>query len=363
MVKSLVSRDIPKSCATVGISVIDTTTYLNNLDPALVIDPVYQGHGKISMPSFSFLIHHAASDTRVLFDLGLRKNWATHLSPHLREVILGLPFDIACEKDTADILADHGPPPLGPRGRPDQVPLSTKIVTGPGYTAKYLPGWPEDPTASETTSDLYDGRSVVEITFEEPASLTICDYRAVDYFGDGSFYLLDSPGHTTGHLTALARTTTTSASSAEETDTFIFLAADTVHHAAVFRPTDFFPLPDELRPIPGHADMGSCCASGLYRTAHRLLEKDPPKASTTPFCLMPPGNPYDEDHGEAERTVKKMLPFDGDPDVFTIFSHDDTLLGAIDLFPMSANHWKAMGWKERCHWRFLRSMSSVSVVS
>lgn len=45
------------------------------------------------------------------------------------------------------------------------------------------------------------GRNVREITFD--GQLKVGQYRAHDFFGDGSFYLLDVPGvsHTTSSLT------------------------------------------------------------------------------------------------------------------------------------------------------------------
>lgn len=42
------------------------------------------------------------------------------------------------------------------------------------------------------------GRNLREIDFEGAGSLRIGKFPAVDFFGDGSFYLLDSPGHAIG---------------------------------------------------------------------------------------------------------------------------------------------------------------------
>ena len=51
--------------------------------------------------------------------------------------------------------------------------------------------------------------------------------RAIDFFGDGSFYLVDSPGHMPGHLSAAARVAP---------DSFLFLASDTCHNRLCYDP-------------------------------------------------------------------------------------------------------------------------------
>lgn len=51
--------------------------------------------------------------------------------------------------------------------------------------------------------------------------------RAIDYYGDGSLYLIDSPGHMLGHMTAAARIAP---------DSFVFLAADTCHNRLCYSP-------------------------------------------------------------------------------------------------------------------------------
>lgn len=55
-----------------------------------------------------------------------------------------------------------------------------------------MPGYPSNPDAPIKESD-YRGRNVREISFTDP-SLRLGRFRALDYFGDGSFYLLDAPG-------------------------------------------------------------------------------------------------------------------------------------------------------------------------
>ena len=83
-------------------------------------------------------------------------------------------------------------------------PTSTKLIVGPGFKEVFLPGYPTDPKGHVLESD-FAGRELSEIDFSGSA-IQIGRFKAFDYFGDGSFYLLDSPGHAIGHLNALCRT-------------------------------------------------------------------------------------------------------------------------------------------------------------
>ncbi|KAJ6561874.1 hypothetical protein B0H19DRAFT_1375173 [Mycena capillaripes] len=88
--------------------------------------------------------------------------------------------------------------------------------------------FPENPNATLQASDL--------------AESDFCGLKAIDYFGDGSFYLLNTPGvlHLPGHITALARVTPT---------TFVQLAGETFHHAGQARPRPRF---QTNFPCPAH---------------------------------------------------------------------------------------------------------------
>ena len=68
-----------------------------------------------------------------------------------------------------------------------------------------MPGWPtkEDSPVDEKA---WEGRELREINFDGDRSLMLGQYKAYDFYGDGSFYLIDSPGHTVGHMCGLART-------------------------------------------------------------------------------------------------------------------------------------------------------------
>jgi hypothetical protein len=63
---------------------------------------------------------------------------------------------------------------------------------GPGFKDAFLPGGkPIDD--SPIKEEYYQDRKLREIEPHE-FTLNIAGFPAYDYFGDGSFYLLDSPG-------------------------------------------------------------------------------------------------------------------------------------------------------------------------
>ena len=76
-------------------------------------------------------------------------------------------------------------------GDPSTFPPSTALVVGPGFKDAFVPAYPTKPGCAIHESD-YAGRELREIAFD--GELTIGGFKAFDYFGDGSFYLLDSPG-------------------------------------------------------------------------------------------------------------------------------------------------------------------------
>ncbi|KAJ7827606.1 hypothetical protein B0H14DRAFT_2185519, partial [Mycena olivaceomarginata] len=133
---------------------------------------------------------------------------------------------------------------------------STKLIIGPDTN---LTTFPESPTATLQASDFI-GPDITTVNFAN-AKLTFSGLKAVDYFGDGSFYLVDTPGegiscgnfqqygtdtnlnseqHLPGHLTALTDVTPNS---------FIVLGGDTFHHAGQAHPWPQFQM---NFPCPAH---------------------------------------------------------------------------------------------------------------
>lgn len=153
-------------------------------------------------------------------------------------------------------------------------PASTKLVVGPSFQDIYLPGYPTNPDGVVLDS-AFANRDLIHIDFDS-SDLKIGRFRAVDYWGDGSFYLLDSPGHTVGHMCALARTTP---------DTFVLLGGDVCHYSGEIRPSDYMPLPAEISPDPRASprtrpECTSLCPGAIYEAIH------PQKSSTKPFLRL-----------------------------------------------------------------------------
>jgi hypothetical protein len=77
-------------------------------------------------------------------------------------------------------------------GNPSTFPSTAKLVIGPGTQAHCRPGYPLNPDAGVLESDFL-GREVLEFEYPED-NILINGMKTYDYFGDGSFYLLDAPG-------------------------------------------------------------------------------------------------------------------------------------------------------------------------
>ena len=174
--------------------------------------------------------------------------------------------------------------------------------------------------------------------------------NAVDFFGDGSFYLIDTPGHAVGHMCGLARTT------ASPEATFIFLGGDCAHHAGEFRPTQSLPLPEALSPSPMPRRHPGICPGAIFADIHRLHPSS--SAFTEPFLLV--GENAAHDMQAARDSVTKMGEFDAHENILTMIAHDDTMVNVVGTFPKTtANDWKSKGWREKGMWKFLGDLAEA----
>jgi len=144
-----------------------------------------------------------------------------------------------------------------------------------------------------------------------------------------------------GHVNALARTSTSP-------DTFIFMAADSVHLGGELRPSTSMPLPEQVD-VPGIVPRPCPC---------RLLSKIHPRHSTTtPFLGLDPSFP--ENLEEAEQTIRLIQYFDADERVLVVFAHDVSLFDIVEFYPRKANDWNKKGWKEKGRWAFLPQLQKA----
>ncbi|KAG6991339.1 hypothetical protein G7Y79_00053g088220 [Physcia stellaris] len=377
----LASVSLPTSSSTVNVSILNTTARIDRLPTSYHYPPSHipAPFTHLNCPCFAFLIEHPPSGQRVLFDLGMRKDWQ-NLAPSIVSMIKTVGADIRVEKDVSEILeaggidlkdidgiiwrnfslfffrisdqeknvmktptheTTHTKTTLQPShhhcdhtGSPTLFPLSTKLYVGPGFQAAFTPGHPTNASSPILDSD-YTGRELHEITFSA-SSPVVAGFRAYDFFGDGSFYLLDAPGHSEAHMCGLARTTAATINREEREEqgdgqrmgeSYILLGADTAHHPAELRPSPSLPLPP----------------SNPLSRVHRLAPS--PQAFISPFLVCK--DEVTHNVAETAETIRKVQALDAREDVLVVMAHDQSLVDVVRFWPESANAWRREGWKGR----------------
>lgn len=102
--------DVPHSNSTVKISIVNTTSFVSDIPVPVFLQPPYQGFDKTDIPVYSFLISHPPSDRKLLFDLGIRKDWE-NLAPSAVERIEKIGLTIDVKNNITDILQAGGVDP------------------------------------------------------------------------------------------------------------------------------------------------------------------------------------------------------------------------------------------------------------
>lgn len=178
---------------------------------------------------------------------------------------------------------------------------------------------------------------MTEIDFSWPESFKVGNITAYDYFGDNSFYLLDTPGHSVGHLSALVRTSS---------DTFVVLGADAIHDSGEIRPSQYLPVPDT-------SDLGACLHPGqtLCCPGHVVQEFQVSRGRKPDEALFNPTAGYNLH--DVRRTIKNLQEIDWNERFFLIYAHDAAVGEIVDLFPKPLKSWKENGWDELARWKFL----------
>ncbi|KAJ6518867.1 beta-lactamase-like protein [Mycena sanguinolenta] len=351
---------IPPSNAIVEIRAFNVVNLTSVNGSHQVFAPVLPGYDNLTLPVHSFLIEHKSSNTRHLFDLGVRKdpwNYPPAISAFFAAGIYSVPKDF---KDIGELLEEGGIPlssinaviwshsHFDHLGDMSKFPNTTTLVIGPGTNNEL---YPEFPDGVLQASD-FGGRIVREVDFTE-SNLTFSGLEVIDYFEDGSLYLLNTPGHLPGHLTVLARVTASS---------FILLGGDSFHHPGQLRPQPHFQL---HFPCPAHlreTTRSSISTDYFWSWGSKKHNFDMISRAESLLTISDLADSVYADPVSAKVSVEKVATFDADPDFLVIIAHDTSLLSHIPYFPASLNNWKD-GWKEDLVWRFVNENNSAFVFS
>ncbi|KAK0723383.1 AhpD-like protein [Lasiosphaeria miniovina] len=224
-----------------------------------------------TVPSLCFLVEHeevppgsstARKPTRVVFDLGVRRDVARYAEPIRRHVALRQPMDT--RPDVVDSLARGGLTPhdidfvvyshvhwdhVG-----DPAPFSRSMfVVGHGSLDVLAARSPElRGSHSFFEADLLDPARTIELPDPSASSNTapvaeaapftkpwqpLAELRlpaTLDVFGDGSLLVIDAPGHLPGHVNLLARVE--GEGEGEDGATrWVYLAGDACHDRRILR--------------------------------------------------------------------------------------------------------------------------------
>lgn len=321
-----------------------------------LLQPEYTGNPDLRACCLVFLIEHP-NRKPVLFDLAVRKDW--QVLPQYQKWV-DLKWSINVEKDVRTILQENGVDVDGGAiesiiwshhhwdhtGDPSTFPHSTELVVGPGFKDAHLPGYPTRKEATLMDTDFV-GRDLREISFNgERGGFKIGRFNAFDYFGDGSFYLLDTPGHTVGHICGFARTST-------NPDSFIFMGGDASHHGGEFRPTEYLPIPKELDPSPLKRLQPTVCPGHLLSEAHAH------GVANRPFYYVTAGFAYNKE--VADWTIDGLGEFDAHENVLLLTAHDNVVVdpAQMDFYPKTINDWYKQGIAKKIKWMFLSDFENA----
>ncbi|OCT51769.1 hypothetical protein CLCR_08918 [Cladophialophora carrionii] len=255
-----------------------------------------------TVPCMSWLIEHGASNQKIIFDLGMRKDIQNYPPAvyHRLQTAVGcevpedvfhtlerLQVDIQSEIDAvvfSHLHYDHvgDPRRFGPRTSYIIGPGAKELIQGPG-------SYPSD-EHSHYDSAMFPLDRLTELP---PASSR--DYWAPlgpfpethDYFGDGSLYIINAPGHSPGHINLLVRL---------DPEHWAYLGGDTTHDPRIL---------DNTARTAVYVDT----ATGCMKCAHH-------------------------DKEAAERHLERVREIGTDPRVELILAHD---------YRWMADNWQRFG--------------------
>lgn len=226
---------------------------------------------KVLAPALSFLLLHSRTKETLVFDLGVRKDLHNAVPPIIDRVSKFSPINIP--QDVPESLTRGGLTPdevtyvclshchWDHTGNPALFAKSKFLVGGEARTL-FQPGYPSDPKSLFATDLLPQGRT----EFLDTAGWgPIGPFeRSLDFFGDGSLYIIDAPGHLAGHINLLARTSPDGG--------WLYLAGDSAHDWRLIRRTaEMSGIRDEHGHVTGCAHVNKEVAEDTIRRIGDLM--------------------------------------------------------------------------------------------
>lgn len=244
------------------------------------------------LPSLSFLLRHSTNGDTFTFDLGIRKDLENAPTLTLAR-IQQLGFRLEIPQDAGDSLAKGGlaPPDIKHvclshihfdhvgNSRPY---TNATFLAGAAAQPLIANGWPADPESGYSQDVVpSDGRT----RFLDPADWPPLGHfpHALDFYGDGSLYIIDAPGHMLGHVNVLARTSADGG--------WVYLAGDSAHDHRLLTGAAGIAVHPDLG--CAHDDKGD--AEGTIAKIRKLMETHPRVrvilAHDSPFYKANKGGP------------------------------------------------------------------------
>jgi len=185
-------------------------------------------------PSLCFLLKHSVTKRHLLFDMGLHSDpdsYCPTVKKHIETYFkLNTPQDVYASlrkggvepKQVDSVLISHMH--FDHIGDPTEFIERTNatFIVGPGSDKLVQDGYPGNPASEFHESTLPKDPARLRVLQGSDFNTAIGPFpRAMDLLGDGSLYVIDSPGHLPGHVNVLIRTSSDGG--------WIYLASDAAH--------------------------------------------------------------------------------------------------------------------------------------
>ena len=193
-----------------------------------VLDTAKDGE-KMNAPGLSFLLRHSSNNDTMLVDIGVRKDWE-NLPKALVERLTKIGFVVDVPQDVPTSLRNGGIDPASIKnvlithihfdhyGDTTSFTVAKFLVGSEGADIATSANVPANLLPQGRTAFLSPHTSEPSFGHWSPIGPFA---HALDFYKDGSLYIIDAPGHLPGHINVLARTSADGG--------WVYLAGDTAH--------------------------------------------------------------------------------------------------------------------------------------